>query len=60
MLVLHNFEFENSKELSINTSCKEYRSYPLEIIDSVIAVLRIVTGYNLDIADTNSAFGVAR
>lgn len=50
MLVLHNFEFENSKELSINTSCKEYRSYPLEIIDSVIAVLRIVTGYNLGYA----------
>lgn len=47
MIVVHNYCFENKEYISINDCTRRYTAYPLDIIDRVMAVIRIVTGYSL-------------
>lgn len=47
MIVLHNYHFNNSGDLSINSATKNHNAYPLKEIDYVIAAIRVVTGYTV-------------
>lgn len=44
MIVLHNFGFNNERYSNIPN---DYRNYPLQSIDEIMAIIRIVTGYAL-------------
>ena len=45
MLVLHGYQFNNSEYFSIVEATRNYNNYPLEEIDTVMALIRIATGY---------------
>lgn len=45
MIVLHGYHFENNEFLSINYVTRNYNAYPLDEIDCILAIIRIVTGY---------------
>lgn len=47
MIVIHNYHFNNKEYISINDSTRRYTAYPLDIIDNIMAVIRIVTGYSI-------------
>ena len=44
MIVMDNYEIENSDDLSINSFTQNYRAYPIQEIDYIMAAIRIVTG----------------
>lgn len=45
MIVIHNYQFDNTKNLSINSATANYNAYPIQIIDNIMAALRVVTNY---------------
>ena len=45
MLVLHGYHLENNEYTSINYTTTNYHVYPLDIIDNILSIIRIVTGY---------------
>ena len=47
MIVLHNYHFKNDEYISINTVTQNYHAYPLQVIDEVMAIIRVVTGYTI-------------
>ncbi len=47
MIVIHGYCFKNDKYISINTVTRNYHAYPLHIIDDIMAVIRVATGYNI-------------
>lgn len=47
MIVLHNYHFKNTGDISINSATQNYNAYPLQIIDNIIAAIRVVTGYTI-------------
>lgn len=47
MIVMENYHFENSDDLSINSATQNCYAYPLQIIDNVFASIRIATGYSI-------------
>lgn len=47
MIVIHGYYFENDKYLSINKTMKWYTAYPLDVIDNIMAIIRVVTGYSI-------------
>lgn len=47
MIVIHNYHFKNTGDLSINTATQNYNAYPLRIIDNIMAAIRVVTGYTV-------------
>lgn len=47
MIVLHGYCFDNKEYISINTVTRNYNAYPLHVIDSIMAVIRVVTGYEI-------------
>jgi len=47
MIVIHNYSFDNQEYISINNSTRRYSAYPLDIIDNIMAMIRIVTGYSI-------------
>lgn len=47
MIVLHGYYLKNDKFMSITTTTRNYRTYPLHVIDNIMAVIRIVTGYTI-------------
>ena len=47
MIVLHNYHFQNTGDISINTATQNYNAYPLKVINNIMAAIRIVTGYTI-------------
>ena len=47
MMVLHNYHFKNTGDISINSATQNYNAYPLQVIDNIMAAIRIVTGYTI-------------
>lgn len=47
MIVLHNYSFKNTDDFSINSATQDYNAYPLQVIDKIIAAIRVVTGYSI-------------
>ena len=47
MIVLHNYHFKNTGDISINSATQNYNAYPLQVIDNIMAAIRIVTGYTI-------------
>ena len=47
MIVLSNYKFDNSGDLSINSATQNCYAYPLQEIDNIMAAIRIVTGYSI-------------
>jgi hypothetical protein len=47
MIVLHNYHFVNEKYISISDATRNYHAYPLHVIDNIMAVIRVVTGYQI-------------
>ena len=50
MIVLHNYCFTNSENLSISKMTHDYNAYPIQEIDNVISTIKVVTGYSLGYA----------
>lgn len=50
MIVIHNYQFKNKGDNSINSATKNYNSYPLKEIDMVISAIKVVTGYSIGYA----------
>ena len=46
-IVLSNYCFKNDGDLSINSATQNCFAYPLQVIDNIIAAIRIVTGYSI-------------
>lgn len=44
MIVLNNYYMNNEEYASINDLAKNYMVYPIDVIDEIIAIIRIVTG----------------
>lgn len=47
MLILDNYCYENNTDFSFDRVSKDYNSYPLQKIDEIIGIIRIVTGYTI-------------
>lgn len=47
MIVLENYHFNNTGDLSINSLTQNYNVYPIQQIDNIMATIRIVTGYSI-------------
>lgn len=47
MIVIHDYYFDNKEWFSINSATTKYTSYPLNVIDNIMAIIRIVTGYSI-------------
>ena len=46
MLVLHGYQLDNKEYISINYTTRNYHIYPLEEIDNIFSLIRVVTGYS--------------
>ena len=47
MIVLHNYQFENKAYFSINEATRNSHAYPIQTIDEIMAIIRVVTGYSI-------------
>ena len=47
MIVLHEYSFKNEEYFSINTATRNYNAYPVNDINIIMAIIRIVTGYSV-------------
>ena len=46
MLVLHGYHLDNKEYISINYTTRNYHVYPLDEIDNIFSIIRIVTGFS--------------
>ena len=47
MIVLHNYHFAKTEGESFDYVTQNYKAYPLQIIDDIVGIIRIVTGYEI-------------
>ena len=47
MIVFHEYCFKNEEYFSINAATRNYNAYPINDINIIMAVIRIVTGYSI-------------
>lgn len=47
MIILDNYYYKNDQDFSFDRVSKDYNSYPLQKIDEIIGIIRIVTGYTI-------------
>lgn len=46
-IVLHDYQFKNTGDISIISATQNCYAYPLQVIDNIFAAIRIVTGYSI-------------
>ena len=54
MLVLHGYQLDNKEYISINYTTRNYHIYPLDEIDNIFSIIRIVTGFSCGYAQVLS------
>lgn len=47
MIILDSYCYESNTDFSFDQISKDYNSYPLQKIDEIIGIIRIVTGYTI-------------
>lgn len=47
MIVLHNYNFAKTEGESFDYVTQNYNAYPLQIIDDIVGIIRVVTGYEI-------------
>ena len=47
MIVFHGYCFKNEEYFSINGATRNYNAYPINDINIIMAIIRIVTGYSI-------------
>lgn len=47
MIVLHNYCYKKTNSISFNSIIQDYSCYPLDKIDEIVGIIRVVTGYDI-------------